>query len=142
MKFSIGIKCPVCQSKDITMPNSWMTWLYSVKPIKCDDCSALFEASIVTRLFLWVNITLILIFATHSEIVEGYFGKAIAGQIAITLISSFFILPVIGAIIEVFKPWQYTLWNDFHLKRKIINYGSELSMIIYGIYFALYIVKP
>jgi len=140
MKFSLAIRCPVCRSKNITMPDSWMTWLYSVKPMKCEDCAALFEASIVTRLFLWIYMTFILFFVAYSELIEGFFGKNISGLIVITVISSFFILPIIGVIIEVFKPWQYTLWDESHLKRKIINYGSELSMVIYGVYFVLYIV--
>jgi len=140
MNISLAIKCPACRTQNITMPNSWMTWLYSVKPIECNDCATLFEASIVTRLFLWVYMTFILLFATYSELVEGFFGKNISGLIVITVISSFFILPIIGVIIEAFKPWQYTLWDESHLKRKVINYGSELSIIIYGIYFVVYIV--
>ena len=117
-----------------------MTFLYSVKPMQCNDCEALFEPHIGSRLYLWFLVITVFSFSLHTELAEEYIGKSAMQWMVVFLVVSIVVFPVVGLIIEKFHPWQYTLCKGSHLKRKIINYGLELSMLAYGVYFFSQIV--
>ena len=124
-------KCPVCNSANTIEPGGFIPNLYAVKPIQCNDCGASFEHNIISRIVLWLFVSALFFFALFKDTLMMHFTKDSLGVSLLIIIGLFFALIIIGAILQVFMPWQFTLTKGASIKTKIINYGAILSMSIY-----------
>lgn len=131
-------KCPVCHSVDLALPAGCMPVLYSMSPIQCNSCQAQFEPNIITRLGLWVFMTVLCGFVFFKEGIASVLGKNVAGVLFLSFIGLFFLLVIVGTIWHAIKPWQFTIWNEKKLLRAVVNYGSLVSFAAYAAIFYAY----
>jgi len=129
------MKCPSCKSTSIVIPQSFMFAVYSVKPITCLDCDVQFEASLYTRLGIWIFLSSIFLFSIYSDDLLSFFEIETLQVMMLSLIGFLFLSVVFGVMLEFFHSWQYVIWRGSNTKRKIINYGCELSFYVYSCYF-------
>ena len=138
-----NFKCPKCgaHNKNVSTKSALPT-LYTTAPIVCDKCGAKFDTHIANKLGLWLFITFIFFGVHFSEHITSAVGEDIYLSGLITLLASFFIAIIIGAIKEKIKPWCYVPWNDSisRTKRNIVNYGAILSFVAYAIIW--YLSRP
>lgn len=135
MKNPFRNKCPVCRSTDLSNPDGWMPFLYTMKPITCNACTAKFEPNIISRVGLWLFLTVLLSFVFTQRYLTEMFGKDAVGILFLSFIALFFISIVFGLVMDVMKPWQFTIWDNRTLRRAIVNYGAVVSMVLYGALF-------
>ena len=135
MKNPLLNKCPVCRSTDLSPPMGLMPLLYTTKPITCNACKAMFEPNIISRIGLWLFITLLFTLVFVQRYLIKLLGKDASLTIILSFLGLFFLLVIVGAIAEFFKPWQFTIWDNRNLRRAIINYGAIASFVLYGIAF-------
>lgn len=129
------MKCPSCKSTNIIVPRTFLFALYSEKPFVCQDCETEFEVSAFTRLGVWVFLSSIFLFSIFSDDLLSLFEKDTLQVMMLSLIGFLFLSVAFGVMLEVFHPWQYVIWRGSNTKRKIINYGCELSFYVYSCYF-------
>lgn len=105
--------------------------LYAVKPMQCNDCGVLFEHNILSRIGLWLFVSTLFSLSLFKDTLMMYFTKDSIGIALLIIIGLFFALIIIGVILQIIKPWQFTVTNGATIKTKIINYGAILSMFAY-----------
>ena len=126
-------KCPICKSTNITNPKGLLPALYAVEPYVCNDCEFKYESSIIFRIFLWVYFTAIFLFLFLDSTLLKDFDFNIKKVIGAIIIGSFPVFVVVGAIVQIFRPWQFQAWGKYSWG-KAFNYFAILSMVV--------VVKP
>ena len=112
-----------------------MPFLYTMKPITCNACHAKLEPNIIIRVGLWLFITVLFSFVFTQHYLNVLLGKDAAGIIFLSFIGLFFLSIIVGLVMELIKPWQFTLWDSRNQRRAFINYGVIISIVIYAIIF-------
>lgn len=135
MKNPLRNKCPVCRSTDISNPEGWTPFLYTMKPITCNECKAEFEPNIISRVGLWLFITVLFSFVFTQRYLDELLGKDAAGFVFLSFIGLFFLSIIVGLVMEFVKPWQFSLWDPRDRRRAFINYGALISIVVYAIIF-------
>ena len=131
MKNLLKNKCPACNSTNLKNPGGFIPNLYAVDPIECNDCKASFEPHIFNRLGLWFFVSAIFLLTFFKDTLLTYFTKSSLGMFTVVIIGLFFALIIIGATLQIHKPWQYTITKGNTIKTKIINYAAILSISAY-----------
>ena len=127
MKYSFS-QCPACNSKNIDLCEAG--YLYNMKPFKCLECGSDFEKSEQLRFavnyFMW---GLFILSYSSSSL------SKLLGDSFYTIVGILFFIVSWGYIIYVALNKQYAVWSSNSLRRKVINYGSELSFVVLGVIF-------
>ena len=135
MKNPFAPKCPVCRSSDLKYPDGFMLPIYVMKPIECNECGAKLEHNIAHRIGLWVFMCSLFLFGLTQKFVES----EVVGLIFLVYLGLIFSVVVVGAVAELFRPRQFTLWSGRNKQRALVNYGSLISFLLYGVIFYSYI---
>ena len=112
-----------------------MPFLYTMKPIICNACDAKLEPNIIGRVGLWLFITVLFSFVFTQHYLNELMGKDAAGIVFLSFIGLFFLSIIVGLVMDIVKPWQFTLWNPRDRRRAFINYGAIISVVVYAIIF-------
>lgn len=113
-----------------------MPLLYAMKPTVCNSCKAEFEANIISRIGLWVFMSVLFSFSWIGNFLSQVFGKDGFLIGFLSFVGIFFGLLIFAAVMQTFQHFRpFTLWNDRNKERAIVNYGSVISLIIYAAIF-------
>lgn len=112
-----------------------MPFLYTMKPLTCNACNAKFEPNIISRVGLWLFISVLFSFVFTQRYMNELLGKDAAGIVFLSFIGLFFLSIIVGLVMELIKPWQFTLWDPRDRRRAFINYGVIISIVVYAIIF-------
>ncbi len=112
-----------------------MPFLYTMTPIVCKSCDANLELNIINRVGLWLFMTVLFSFLFTKGYIVELIGKNSAGIVFLLFIGLFVLSLIVGLVMELFKPWQFTLWDRSNRRRSFINYGAVISFLIYAILF-------
>jgi hypothetical protein len=131
MKNLLRNRCPVCRSTDLTNPRGWIPLLYAMEPFVCNSCGARLETNIVTRTGLWLFMTALIVpMLAWPYLPARYHAGSLIFSIGIV---GFVVLgAVIGGVVGLFRPWQFTVWDSRHRRRAAVNYGALASIVLYG----------
>ena len=135
MKNPFAPKCPICRSSDLKYPDGFMLPIYVMKPIECSACGAKLEHNIAHRIGLWVFMCSLFLFAMTQK----FFKSEAVGLIFLVYLALTFSVLVVGAVAELFRPRQFTLWSCRNKQRAVVNYGSLISFLVLGVIFYSYI---
>ena len=108
---------------------------YAMKPIVCNSCKAKFEPNIISRIALWLFMTALFSLVFVQPNLISNLGENASFIVLFLFLGLFFLLALIGGIVELFRPWQFTLWDERVVRRSIVNFGSLASFLLYAAIF-------
>lgn len=112
-----------------------MPYLYTMRPITCRECNTELEPNIISRVGLWLFITVLFSFVFTQRYLIALLGKDVAGIVFLSFVGLFFLSIVAACIADLIKPWQFRVWDSRNRLRAFINYGSIISIVVYAIIF-------
>jgi len=129
-----SLKCPRCSSKDVEVASTFSLQLYTVKPNICKSCGMQFEFSNISKIALWLMLVSFSLLVVYSDFLDSVMGRS-GVKLTIYIWGALVILlPLIGFIVEKYKPWQYVPYKKIDIRKKLFNYGMESSLFVFGIF--------
>ena len=125
-----GSKCPKCNSFDIELPNDIFGPVFTMKPIICKKCHFQFEHSERSRYSFIIFFASMFVTAMIGKQIKEYLGS----DKALSLLGSVILLALINWFYSMSR-YPYQAWSSDTLKRKVINYGIIISIVIMAIVF-------